>query len=289
MLDVCVFPGQGSQFQGMGRELFDRHPAEVEEASDSLGYDLRELCLNDPERKLGQTRYTQPALFTVNTLHYLDRLDRIGKAPDVVAGHSLGEYNALLAAGVFDFATGLRLVAERGRLMSEVSGGGMAAVLGLKPRPLERAIAGKELADAGIDIANYNSYDQIVLAGRREALDQAAPVLERAGARTVLPLNVSAPFHSRYMQLTAKAFRGFLSGVTLRPPQVAVIANCDAMPYRNDLVADTLVRQIASPVRWVECMEYIFRMGPAEFTELGPGTVLTKLIGQIRAQSAFAS
>lgn len=282
-----VFPGQGSQAKGMGADLFDRYPDQVALASEVLGYSLRTLCLDDPDGRLGQTACTQPALYVVNVLAYQAALEQTGRRPDIVAGHSLGEYAALFAAGVLDFETGLRLVQRRGALMSEVVGGGMAAVVGLSPRRLRETMA--EAGLDAIDVANFNSYEQIVIAGMRADIDRAIPVFRQAGARTVVPLNVSAPFHSRHMKSVEDRFAETLAQTRFRPPAIPVLSNARALPYADDDAAALLARQITGSVRWIECVEYVFRLGGAEFEEIGPGTVLTGLVSQIRRQSAFAA
>lgn len=280
MKTAILFPGQGSQFAGMGKDLFDRFPDETAQAGAICGYDIRELCLRGGDR-LDRTEFTQPALFTVNHLSWLAR----GGTPSFFAGHSLGEFNALCAAGAFDFATGLRLVAERGRLMSRVTGGGMAAVIGLNPWQLRRAVAGAGLKD--LDVANFNSYEQVVVSGPVASIEPAVSALKAAGARHVVPLRVSAPFHSRYMQGPREEFAPQLEAAGFKEPVTPVVANATALPYSAS-VAPTLARQLSSPVRWIETIEYLMRRGVTAFEEVGPGQVLTKLVAQIQAQSAFA-
>lgn len=280
-----IFPGQGAQRVGMGKALFERYPEVEAEASTILGYSLRQLCLEDPQRQLGQTQYTQPALYVVNALHYRQHLEDGGQSPDYAAGHSLGEYNTLQAAGAFDFVTGLRLVQKRGELMGRVSGGGMLAVIGLHPLRVQEIL--DEAQSDSVDIANFNTYEQVVLAGPREALDLAAPRFEAAGARHTMPLNVSAPFHSRYMAEAARDFAAFLASFTFNPPRFPVIANCHALPYDTD-IHTPLGQQIDRPVRWIECIEYLLRQGARQFQEIGAGQVLLPMIQKIRDQSAFA-
>ncbi|MFG2082103.1 ACP S-malonyltransferase [Micromonospora tulbaghiae] len=273
-MDAWLFPGQGSQARGMGADVLARYPDLVRRADELLGYSVRELCERDPDRRLRDTRYAQPALFVVHALTYLARVDD-GGAPDVVAGHSLGEYGALFAAGCFDFDTGLRLVHERGRLMGEVTGGGMMAIIGL---PMEQLAA--ELAEDALrvlDVANHNEPAQVVISGPQPALRVAADRLAgRAGVRCV-PLNVSAPFHSRYMADAAARFARVLTGVTFREPRLPVISNVTARPYPPGAVADLLGRQIRSAVRWWDTVRWLREHGVTGVAELGPGTVLSRI------------
>ncbi|GAA5703533.1 [acyl-carrier-protein] S-malonyltransferase [Streptomyces avermitilis] len=277
-MKVYGFPGQGSQQRGMGKGLFEKFPEQTAIADRVLGYSIEELCVSDPERRLGRTEYTQPALYVVSALTYLDHLTQDPEPADYLIGHSLGEYVALFAAGVFDFETGLRLVQRRGALMAAAGGGGMAAVVGSDEETVTRVLAGSD----GLDLANHNAPDQFVLSGPTEQIDAACTAFEAAGARTVR-LNVSAPFHSRYMRGMAEEFGAFLDRFTLHPPAVPVLANVDAQPYRPDAIVQTLTAQIASPVRWTETVRRLMGHGDFEFVELGPGRVLTRLVTKIRA------
>ncbi|MCQ8769824.1 ACP S-malonyltransferase [Streptomyces telluris] len=281
-LDVYVFPGQGAQAKGMGREVFDRFPDLVARADAVLGYSLRELCLEDPGRNLRDTRYTQPALYTVDALTWLAAVGEGGRLPDYVLGHSLGEFAALFAAGVFDFETGLRLVAERGRLMGQVTGGTMAAVSAVDAALVERVLREGGLDE--IDIANYNAPSQTVIAGPVDAVNRALPLLKEAGARCA-PLNVSAPFHSRYMAAAAEEFGRLLERTPFAAPKIPVISNVHARPYEAGEVAATLRRQIASPVRWTDSVRLLMGLGDLRVRELGPGQVLTKLVDRIRTEA----
>jgi malonyl CoA-acyl carrier protein transacylase len=265
----------------MGGDLFDRFADWTAQADAILQYSIRELCLDDPVGELGQTAFTQPALFVVNAMTYRARLEDGKPAPSWVAGHSLGEYNALLAAGVVDFATGLRLVQRRGRMMGEVSGGGMAAVIGMEPARIEEILA---QSDAGkrLDVANFNSPEQTVLAGPLADIAEVKPQFEAAGVRAFIPLNVSAPFHSRYMRPLETEFSTFLATFPLASPTIPVVANATGRPYENDALQRTLARQIGSSVRWLDSMRFLLDQGVTEFDETGPGAVLTKLIRQIR-------
>jgi malonyl CoA-acyl carrier protein transacylase len=281
MTMVCLFPGQGSQSKGMGAELFDRYPDWTAQADEVLGYSIRELCVDDPRNELGLTQFTQPALYCVNALSYRARQEDGGATPAFVAGHSLGEYNALQAAGVFDFATGLTLVRQRGQIMGEVSGGGMAAVIGLEPQRIQEVLDATE-AGRRLDVANFNSFDQTVIAGPKDDLMTVKAQFEAAGVRAYIPLNVSAPFHSRYMREAQTRFGAILLDVSFAPPEIPVISNVSGKPYEGDLVRQTLSEQIGNSVRWLESMVYLLDQPEPEFEEVGPGQVLTKLLAQIK-------
>ena len=220
-----VFPGQGSQKRGMGQGLFDevREYAAAEKHVDTiLGYSLRKLCLEDMDNRLKETQFTQPCLYVVNALHYYKSVNE-GTQPAYVAGHSLGEYNALLAAGVFDFLTGLRLVKKRGELMSQAKNGAMGAVIGLGASVIARVI--RENGLASLDVANFNSPSQTVVSGPAEDIKRAGLLFEKAGARMYMPLQVSAAFHSRYMAGAAKSFADFLAPMSFATPKIPVIAD----------------------------------------------------------------
>jgi len=283
---ACVFPGQGAQAVGMGAGLFARYPEITALADEILGYSVAELCLQDPEGRLHQTQLTQPALYTVNALSYRSRCDSGAPPPDFLAGHSLGEYNALLAAEAFDFATGLRLVQRRGELMSGASGGGMAAVLGCDAETVEEILRGNGLP--GLDVANYNTPSQVVLSGPLDEIARAEDLLVDAGA-TYIPLkNVSAAFHSRYMEALVPPLGEALDGAELRPPKIPVISNVSALPYASGEIheiKENLLRQMRQPVRWTESIRYLLGRGVDEFEEVGPGEVLTKLVRSIRKRT----
>ncbi|GAA0938240.1 ACP S-malonyltransferase [Virgisporangium aurantiacum] len=283
MTVAWVFPGQGAQHVGMGADLFDRFPAECAEASAILGYDIREVCLTDSPPGLRDTSVVQPALFVVSALSMLARR-AAGPGPDVVAGHSLGEYVALFAAGCFDFGTGVRLVQRRGELMGAASGGGMLA--GADVDRIADLLAADGLT--GIDVANRNSADQVVLSGPEASLAAAGKAIRAAKAGRCVPLRVSAAFHSRYMSDAADRFAAFLDTVRFEPPRIPVIANVTAAPYPADGIRELLVRQIRCPVRWWESMSRLVHSGVSEVVEVGPGKVLTGLWEAIRTAPAPA-
>jgi len=280
-----VFPGQGSQKRGMGQGLFDlpEYTAVEREVDTTLGYSLRALCLEDPENKLKETQFTQPALYAVNALHYYKAV-REGARPAYLAGHSLGEYDALLAAGVFDFLTGLRLVQKRGALMAQARNGGMGAVIGLQPERIEAVI--RENGLGAIDVANFNTPSQIVVSGPVEDIKRSGPFFERAGAQMFIPLQVSAAFHSRYMADAEKAFADFLAPMSFAAPKIPVIANVTAEPYptenASEAVKSLLVKQITHSVQWTRSIRYMIAQGVTQFTETGPGNVLTRMVQQIQ-------
>ncbi|MBQ0885457.1 ACP S-malonyltransferase [Streptomyces sp. RM72] len=269
-----LFPGQGAQRRGMGRELFDRYPDAMAAADRILGFSVRELCLGDAAERLTDTRYLQPALFVVNELTRRAHAAR-EPAPDYLAGHSLGEYNALLAADAFDFETGLALVARRGELMGRATGGAMTAVVGPGAARIVDLLAEAGIDD--VDLANLNSTEQVVLSGPVESLRRAAGAVTAAGAGRCVPLRVSAAFHSRYMADAAREFAAFLAGFELRDPRIPVIANVTARPYGPGEVGRLLAAQVHSAVRWSESMGHLRSRGVDRVVEQGPGRVLTGL------------
>lgn len=277
-IKTIMFPGQGSQFKGMGEHLFQEFPEAVKAANLALGYDIAELCLTDPDNKLNQTNYTQPALFFVNYLNYQKYL-QTNTAPDYFIGHSLGEFNALNAAGVFDFETGLKIVQKRGELMFSIDGTSMAAVIGAEFEEIEQLL---EANFPDIDIANINTASQIVISGKTESLDKAADFFEEEGLMYI-PLKVSGAFHSRYMTPVKDQFQAFIESMPLHKCTVPVISNYTAAIYPEDTagIIKNMANQINSPIKWLQSVEYIMYLGETDFIEIGAGEVLTNIIKKI--------
>lgn len=279
MLSVYMFPGQGVQLVGMGKELFAQFPGYVAIAERVLNYNVVDICLNNPEDKLNQTQYTQPALFLVEALAYLEKIKMGSELPDFVCGHSLGEYAALFAAEVISFETGLILVAERGHLMSQISGGAMIAVIGFRQDKLMDVLANNEVTD--VAIANFNSATQFVLSGKAEAIHNLKNILEIAGAM-VIPLKVSGAFHSPFMTEVKQKYAQILANVSFHSPRIPVISNVTACPYATADTAKLLLDQIDHSVQWEKTIHYLLTNGVEEFIECGPGNVLMGLYRKIR-------
>jgi len=282
MKRVYVFPGQGAQRIGMGAGLFERFPGHVAAANDVLGYSIEDLCLRDESHRIDATEYTQPALYAVNALHYLDKMEQ-GTPPDYLAGHSLGSYNALFAAGAFDFVTGLRLVQKRGQLMARARGGGMAAVVGIRESELRAELEANGFE--AVDIANINSQIQIVISGPRADVERAAAHLSSTRDVHVVMLRVSGAFHSRYMAEAEREFLEFLRGFDFHPLRIPVLSNAFAAPYDDTQIAETLAAQMSRPVRWMEIVSRLLSLGNVEFEEIGPGRTLSALIRQVKSHA----
>ncbi|MGE5232486.1 MAG: ACP S-malonyltransferase [Acidobacteriota bacterium] len=282
-----VFPGQGSQKAGMGKAWAAADPAAASafaEADAALGEPLSRLCFEGPEADLQLTRNTQPAILAVSVAIHRAIADE-GIAPVAMAGHSLGEYSAHVAAGSLAFADALRLVRRRGELMQAavpVGEGAMAAILGLAPAAVrEVAVAASDGAEV-CAVANYNSPEQTVIAGHRAAVERAMALAKQRGAKRALALPVSAPFHSPLMRPAREGLEPLLRATVFREPEVPVVCNVDAAAVESGAAAcDALVRQVDGPVRWVESVERLAASGVSIFVEIGPGAVLSGLIKRI--------
>jgi [acyl-carrier-protein] S-malonyltransferase len=287
-----IFPGQGSQYAGMGRDLAENFAAAREvfaEADEALGLALTRLCFEGPAEELQLTENTQPAILAVSVAA-LRALAAAGfRGPDFVAGHSLGEYSALVAAGSLPLAVALRIVRARGRYMQEavpVGAGAMAAVIGL-PLDVVREVC-EQVSDRGVcSPANINSPGQVVIAGAVAAVDQALALLKERGARRAIKLNVSAPFHCALMRPAQERLAADLEKIAFADLRHApLVTNVDAAVIRTGAEArDALVRQVSSPVRWAEAVELMLRSGVTTFVEIGPGKVLSGLVRQISREA----
>ena len=282
-----LFPGQGSQFPGMGKELVEAWPAarEVfEEASESLGFSMDDLCRNGSEEELRRTENTQPAVFTVSVAAWRVLAGETGIRPLCAAGHSLGEYSALAASGVLSVSDAVRILRSRGRYMQEavpLGEGAMAALIGLSPESVE-GICREAGRDGVVEPANYNGGDQIVISGTAGAVAAACRAATAAGAKRAMLLPVSAPFHCSLMKPAADRLSPELRAVRTGEFSFPVVANVSAEPYPEGLEpAEILVRQIDSPVRWEECVLRMRAMGATDFLEIGPGKVLSGLVRRI--------
>jgi len=290
-----VFPGQGSQYVGMGKALYDASSAArrvFQQADEVLGFELSQLCFEGPAEELEDTINAQPAILTVSLACLAamrERLEAVGQKwqpPRFVAGHSLGEYTALVAAGSLEFSDALRLVRERGRLMKEQGNhrpGGMAAVIGLERQCLEQTCEQASSETGGIvSVANANSPEQFVISGELAALNRAIELIREAGARTVVPLRISIASHSPLMQQAASRLAEIIDRSPLRDPQVPVVTNIAGQVRTSaEHIRAELASQMVAPVEWVGSVREMVANGVDTFVEIGPGQVLSRLIRRI--------
>ena len=282
-----VFPGQGSQTVGMLAELAADNPqieATFREASDALGYDLWQLVQQGPAEELNKTWQTQPALLAASVAIYRVWQQKQGAQPVLLAGHSLGEYSALVCAGVLAFADAIKLVELRGKLMQEAvpeGTGAMQAIIGLDDEAIRKACE-ESAQDEVVSPVNFNSPGQVVIAGNKDAVERAGAACKAAGAKRALPLPVSVPSHCALMKPAAVKLAVALEEITFNAPDVPVVNNVD-VKCESDAVAirNALVRQLYSPVRWTESVQFIAEQGVTQLLEMGPGKVLTGLTKRI--------
>ena len=291
MTFAFVFPGQGSQSVGMLNSIAQRPEVRttLQEASDALGEDVTKLIAEGPAEALSLTTNTQPVMLTAGVAFYRAWLASGGAAPKVMAGHSLGEYSALVAAGVIAFKDAVPLVRFRAEAMQSavpVGTGGMAAILGLDDATVIKVCAEASAASGGVvEAVNFNAPGQVVIAGASDAVTKACELLKAAGAKRALPLPVSAPFHSSLLQPASEKLQGYLANIEFKAPSIPVINNVD-VEILNDPVAikDALVRQAAKPVRWQETIQAMAGQGITQVVECGPGKVLAGLTKRINDQ-----
>ncbi len=279
-----LFPGQGAQYVGMGESFlaYEESAKRIDQASEILGFDMRALLFEENDR-LNKTEYTQPAMVTVMAA-MLARIETLGIRPDVCAGLSLGEYAAMLACGVMSFEDLIPAIRKRGILMENAAPGigGMSAVLGAAPDTV-RAVCGEVSARGGaVAPANYNCPGQIVISGEKAALQEAGELLAKAGAKRVIPLNVSGPFHSPLLKRAGEELKDYLGSKTLHAPSIPYLANltADYVTETSD-IRDILGRQVYSPVLWQQTMERMIQDGVTTFVEIGPGRTLAGFLRKI--------
>ena len=282
-----IFPGQGSQTVGMGKELYERFPvakAVFDAADEALGFSITDMCFNGPEDELRKTFNTQPAILTVSIACY-EVLKEHGITPTIVAGHSLGEYSALVSAGALSFKDAVQLVRKRGQLMQEavpLGEGSMAAILGLERQVVTDICHEAQAQFGAVQAVNFNSPGQIVIAGKKESVEKAAEMLKAAGAKRVIMLPVSAPFHSTLMKPAAEQLAVELSKTAVSNADIPVVANVNGLIITNASdIKESLVKQADSPVEWEECIAQIIKSDATVFIEVGPGKVLSALTKKI--------
>ena len=291
MTFAFVFPGQGSQSVGMLNSISERPEvrATLQEASEALGEDVAKLIAEGPAEALSLTTNTQPVMLTAGVAFYRAWLAAGGPAPQVMAGHSLGEYSALVAAGVISFKDAVPLVRFRAQAMQSavpVGTGGMAAILGLDDATVIKVCAEASAVSGGVvEAVNFNAPGQVVIAGASDAVTKACELLKAAGAKRALPLPVSAPFHSSLLQPASEKLKGYLVNIEFKVPTISVINNVDVQILNDpSAIKDALVRQAAKPVRWQETIQAMAAQGVTQVVECGPGKVLAGLTKRINDQ-----
>ncbi len=292
---AMVFPGQGSQAIGMLAELAEHYPIVTEtfaQASDVLGYSLWDLVQNGPEEELNKTWKTQPALLAASVAIWRVWQEKQGKMPQMMAGHSLGEYSALVCAGVIDFAAAIKLVELRGQLMQEAvpaGTGAMYAIIGLDNDAIAKACEDAAQGQV-VSPVNFNSPGQVVIAGNKEAVERAGALCKEAGAKRALPLAVSVPSHCALMKPAADKLAVALQEIEFKQPEIQVVNNVDVKAQTDaNAIRDALVRQLYNPVRWTETVEFIAGKGITQLLEMGPGKVLTGLTKRISKEMNAAA
>ena len=285
-MKAYVFPGQGAQFAGMGKDLYDSKPLAKElfdKANDILGYSITDIMFNGTDEQLKETKITQPAVFLHSVISALCLGDEF--TPAMVAGHSLGEFSALVAAGALSFEDGLRLVYARAMAMQkacEVAPGTMAAIVGLDDETVEKICQQVSTVGNVVVAANYNCPGQLVISGNIDAVNQACELLKEAGAKRALPLKVGGAFHSPLMQPAKDELQTAIENTTFAEPQCPVYQNVDGQPHTApEEIKKNLIAQLTSSVRWTSSVQNMIKDGANDFTECGPGKALQGMIGRI--------
>jgi len=277
-----VFPGQGSQYVGMGKDIIKFSKDLFDLAGNILGLDLERLCIEGPDTELNKTENTQPAILTVSYA-LLRKVLELGIKPDYVSGHSLGEYTAALCAEVFSFSDAIKITRKRGKLMQEAlpeGKGAMTAILGLDEEKVKEIC--KSVSNGYVELANINCPGQIVISGEASAVREASELAKQKGAKKVIQLQVSIPSHCMLMKSASEKFEEFLKDFKLQDAKFSIISNSDASEKRTATeIINSLVKQLYTPVRWQECVKYMISKGVDTFIEIGPGKVLSGLIKRI--------
>ncbi|MCF0155116.1 MAG: ACP S-malonyltransferase [Veillonella sp.] len=295
MKTAFVFPGQGSQKVGMLQDLYNEYPIvkqRFEEADQALGYSISQLCFEGPDTELVKTANTQPAILTASVACY-EILKEKGFTPDIVGGHSLGEYSAMVAAGVIDFKDAVYLVHKRGEFMQDavpLGEGAMAAIINLD-RDTVVAICDKITEEVGsVQAVNFNCPGQIIISGKTEAVEKACEAMKEAGAKRALPLPVSGPFHSRLMEPAAARLKEEMDKIEFHDAQIPVVTNVTGkILTKAQDIKDSLLVQVASPVLWEDCVAEMVNFGAQAFVEVGPGKVLTGFTKKINKEMQLAN
>lgn len=273
-MKAFVFPGQGSQIKGMGKNLFDEFKEEIKKADRILCYSLEELVMFDKNNLLNRTLFSQPALYVISCLEYMKKVNENNGKPDYLVGHSLGEFAALFSAGVYDFETGLKIVNKRAQIMSKVNNGTMAAVIGLDAGTIENIV---EKVD-GLGIANYNSEKQTVISGTKDSIYRAQNLFLERGAKKYYILPINCPCHSQMLNNSSLKFKKFLSNFKLGKPKIPIISNYTAKEYECNDIYNTIANQMCNPVKWKQSMYYLIKKGVKDFNIIEPSHVLKKIL-----------